>query len=934
MYAPPVPSGRGSRKRSRTWARVVFPEPEVPTTAIRRPSSRVRSTPHERVAPLPLVAGPQSFQPQRERRGGRGGGGGGLAYGCGRVQHLLHPFGALADPLAVLDGERHPHDRLERGHRGEHHHRHGDAVQPSVRDSPRGDQGGHRDGQSGDQRGQPVPERGGGRGAGGDPGEDRVGLPGLGGTGGQGARDGQFGGSGEQVRDPGGEHPAGRGEPALGAPGDRAGQQRYPGTGGEQSHGEHGTGLGQQPGGEADGSGGDGEGGTGREQPAQPVVLEGVDIGHQPGQQIPAPGGAQSGGGEPFEAPVDGDPGVAEHPQHRVVRDQPFRVAEAGPSDAEGAGGRDGHHQIEHGRLLGGPRDQISGGRHQADRAAEGEAAEQQGQGEPSPPGSGHVPDPAQRGPLPGPGPGTAVRPGVSVPDRRVPVPFRGLRAHEVHGVRRVAGPLAVPVLVALRLEQLVTEGRAVVGQFGDQVAAGGPPARAVVRGDGDPGGTGGACRTSLGRDRPLGHREGHHPVGHGQQRRAVHHEQHGPADGQSPYRLDHIGLGVPVERGRGFVQQQHGPVREEGPREGESLPLSGGQSGPVLPEQGVGPVGQRVHELQCSGVAEGPADGGVVGVGPGEADVLRDGTRVQMGALGHPCHLLVPGLPGDAGELRPADPYPAPLRAYEAQGGGDQGRLARAARSDECDGLPRSYLEGHPGHGVVVASRVPDADLVEAQSERLTGGKDTRAVRGDLGLQDLEDLLRRRESLGRRVVLRAHLPDRQIRLGRQDQDHQPDGEVHPAVDQPHPDGDGDERDRQGREQFQGERRDEGDPQGAHGGAPVVAGDPADRLGLGLGPAEDLERGESGDHIEEVSGEPGQHPPLTVHPGLGRPADEDHEDRDQRKGARDDGGGDPVLGDDPYEHRDGYDHREPQLGEIAGEVVVQGVDAPGGEGDQ
>ena len=58
----------------------------------------------------------------------------------------------------------------------------------------------------------------------------------------------------------------------------------------------------------------------------------------------------------------------------------------------------------------------------------------------------------------------------------------------------------------------------------------------------------------------------------------------------------------------------------------------------------------------------------------------------------------------------------------------------------------------------------------------------------------------------------------------------------------------------------------------------------ADRLGLRLGPAEDLEGRQAGDHVEEVAGQPGQQPPLAVHPGLGGPADEHHEQRDQRQG--------------------------------------------------
>ena len=69
--------------------------------------------------------------------------------------------------------------------------------------------------------------------------------------------------------------------------------QRYADPGGEQPDGEHGPGLGQQPGGEPDGRRGHDDGAApGGQQPAQPVVLQGVHVGDEPGQQVAAPGRA------------------------------------------------------------------------------------------------------------------------------------------------------------------------------------------------------------------------------------------------------------------------------------------------------------------------------------------------------------------------------------------------------------------------------------------------------------------------------------------------------------------------------------------------------------------------------------------------------------------------------------------------------------------
>ncbi len=149
-----------------------------------------------------------------------------------------------------------------------------------------------------------------------------------------------------------------------------------------------------------------------------------------------------------------------------------------------------------------------------------------------------------------------------------------------------------------------------------------------------------------------------------------------------------------------------------------------------------------------------------------------------------------------------------------------------------------------------------------------------------------------------------------------------------------HADADGDERHRQGGQQFQREGGEEGQPQGPQRGPPVVGGDRADRLGLGLGPAEDLQRGQALDDVEEVPGEPGQQPPLPVHPALGGPADQGHEEGDEGKREDDDECREPVGGDDTGEDGDGHHDREAQLGQVAGEVVVERVDPARGEGGQ
>ena len=70
------------------------------------------------------------------------------------------------------------------------------------------------------------------------------------------------------------------------------------------------------------------------------------------------------------------------------------------------------------------------------------------------------------------------------------------------------------------------------------------------------------------------------------------------------------------------------------------------------------------------------------------------------------------------------------------------------------------------------------------------------------------------------------------------------------------------------------------------------------RRHLGLGPVEDLQCGQARHDVQEVPGQDPQGRPLPVHPGLGEPADQDHEHRDDRHRQGDDHRGQRVLGQD------------------------------------
>lgn len=72
-----------------------------------------------------------------------------------------------------------------------------------------------------------------------------------------------------------------------------------------------------------------------------------------------------------------------------------------------------------------------------------------------------------------------------------------------------------------------------------------------------------------------------------------MHHQQHRPAHGEPPYRLDDGFLAGPVERGGGLVQEQDRPVGEERPGQGDPLALACGEPGAVLAQLRLRPSGE-----------------------------------------------------------------------------------------------------------------------------------------------------------------------------------------------------------------------------------------------------------------------------------------------------------------------------------------------------
>ncbi len=115
---------------------------------------------------------------------------------------------------------------------------------------------------------------------------------------------------------------------------------------------------------------------------AQLLVEVGVDVVDQRGEQV-APASTETPGHEGDDEVEDACPTLGEQAESDVVGDQPFGVPEDRPRQSEGADADDRHHQQQHGRVLGGPRDQPAGRGGERDSGGRGQHPERRRAREP-----------------------------------------------------------------------------------------------------------------------------------------------------------------------------------------------------------------------------------------------------------------------------------------------------------------------------------------------------------------------------------------------------------------------------------------------------------------------------------------------------------------------------------------------------------------------
>ena len=181
------------------------------------------------------------------------------------------------------------------------------------------------------------------------------------------------------------------------------------------------------------------------------------------------------------------------------------------------------------------------------------------------------------------------------------------------------------------------------------------------------------------------------------------------------------------------------------------------------------------------------------------------------------------------------------------------------------------------------------------------------------------------------RVETGPHTTQREVALGSEQQHHERGREADAARRQPEADLHRDERDREGRDQLEGECRQERDAQCAHRGRPVLLRHLVDRVALCLRAAEQPQCRQPFDDVEEVTTQSLQHGPLPLCPALGHPSDQHHEDRDEWHGDGDEDGRQPVCGQDASAGREWHGDGEHQRRQELTDVRLEFVDARGGD---
>ena len=236
----------------------------------------------------------------------------------------------------------------------------------------------------------------------------------------------------------------------------------------------------------------------------------------------------------------------------------------------------------------------------------------------------------------------------------------------------------------------------------------------------------------------------------------------------------------------------------------------------------------ERRDERVGAGERRGAPHRGIRRAGLAEPDVVGDAGAQERGPLRQPGDLAPPRGRVAGREIDAAHGHPSGRRAPRARGSGRRPcSCPRRSGPASATSSPGSSVRSNrsrtsPGR----AGYANDTRSSRTAATAGLGGTRRPPGRGRRrGVQQLEHPARHREPVGAGVVLGAEPAQRQVELRREHQDRQARLEPERAADEPHADGDRDERDAERGRQLQHGAGQEADAQRAHRRAPVAVAD-------------------------------------------------------------------------------------------------------------
>jgi len=196
------------------------------------------------------------------------------------------------------------------------------------------------------------------------------------------------------------------------------------------------------------------------------------------------------------------------------------------------------------------------------------------------------------------------------------------------------------------------------------------------------------------------------------------------------------------VERGERVVEDiEFGPF-DQGPGNGQALPLPAGHIHAALRDRGIEAVRHLRHEV--AGLRDGQClpEFRLSGVGLAVEQVAAHGAGEQMRLLRHQPDAAPEQVRVELAHVHPADPHAAVGGVEEARQQVDQGGLARSGAADDRGGLPLMHGKAHVGEHRLLGAGVGEAHVHEfhlSAADTVDDGVARRAHAG-LGLEHFAD--------------------------------------------------------------------------------------------------------------------------------------------------------------------------------------------------